>query len=306
MSSVDSNIRTPGAIVDGVDVGDTAGAVDVVDAHVHVASADRARYPLAPSGVGSAWFGADDVGTPDLLRSMDGAGVARAVVVQAVGAYGYDCAYAIDSVRGCPDRLALVGSVDMDAARPDLALVELAEASGELLRSVRVFGVHGHDPLWLSDGRAADVWAVAAELGLSVVPVLFPGALDRLGEVVAGCPGVPVALDHCGFVDFAGGDPFPAAEPLFALAALPAVRVKVSTHVLEHAERAGDPADLVDRLAATFGADRMTWGSDHPQTTGSTYREMLAMGTRAARRLSPSERARFLGGTANALWWGAR
>jgi len=149
------------------------------------------------------------------------------------------------------------------------------------------------------------VWAVAAELGLSVVPVLFPRALDRLGEVVAGCPGVPVALDHCGFVDFAGGDRFPAAAPLFALASLPAVRVKVSTHVLDDVARVCDPADVVDRLAATFGADRMAWGSDHPQTTGSTYGEMLAAGRRAARRLSTAERARFLGGTANALWWDA-
>lgn len=322
MSSVDSNIRTSDASIDaaeavgeivgevegeaGVEVGvQVVGGVGVVDAHVHVASADRARYPLSPSGVGSAWFGADDVGTPDLLAAMDEAGVARAVIVQAVGAYGYDCAYAIDSVRDCPDRLALVGSVDMDAARPDRALVELAAAAGELLRGVRVFGVHGHDPQWLSDGRAADVWAVAAELGLSVVPVLFPQALGRLGEVVERCPDVAVALDHCGFVDFTGGGSFPEAAALFELAALPAVRVKVSTHVLGHVAQTGDPADVVDRLAATFGADRMAWGSDHPQTTGSTYRGMLATGRHAARRLSPAERARFLGGTANSLWWNA-
>src|SRR4051794_35874290 len=87
-----------------------------VDAHVHVASADRARYPLAPSGVGSPWFHANDVGTPDLLLALDRGGVERAVIVQAVGAYGYDCAYALDSVRAHPDRLALVGSVDLDAA----------------------------------------------------------------------------------------------------------------------------------------------------------------------------------------------
>jgi predicted TIM-barrel fold metal-dependent hydrolase len=277
-----------------------------VDAHVHVASADRARYRLAPSGVGSPWFHADDVGTPDLLAALDSAGVERAVVVQAVGAYGYDCAYAIDSVRAHPDRLALVGSVDLDAADPAEALAGLAQGAGGLLRGVRVFGVHGHDPAWLEDGRADDVWALADELGLSVVAVLFPAALARLGNVVARHPKVPVALDHCGFVDLSGGAPFAAAGPLFDLAALPAVRVKVSSHVLAPVAAAGDPADPVDHLAATFGAHRLAWGSDHPQTTGHGYREMVALAGHSARRLAPADRESYLGGTALSLWWPAR
>lgn len=272
---------------------------------MHVASADRDRYPLAPSGVGSPWFRADDVGTPDLLAAMARGGVDRAVVVQAVGAYGYDCAYAIDSVRANPERLALVGSVDMDAPDPATALAELARDSGGLLRGVRLFGVHGHEPSWLGDGRADEVWALAGELGLTVVPVLFPDALARVGPVVDKHPDVAVALDHCGFADLAGGTPFGAAGPLFDLAALPAVRVKVSTHVLELAAAVGDPADLIDHLAATFGARRLAWGSDHPQTTGSTYPAMVARGRDAARRLSPADRDRFLGGTALSLWWPA-
>ncbi|MFF7244760.1 amidohydrolase family protein [Embleya sp. NPDC008237] len=277
----------------------------VVDAHVHVASADRERFPLAPSGVGSPWFHADDVGARELSAAMHAGGVHRAVVVQAVGAYGYDCSYAIDAVRADRDRFALVGAVDMDSADPACALAALARRAGELLRGVRMFGAHGHRPSWLEDGRADEVWALAGELGLTVVPVLFPDALPRLGAVVARHPDVPVALDHCGFVDLTGGAPFAAAAPLFDLAALPAMRVKVSTHVLNRAAVEGDPADLVDRLAQTFGADRMVWGSDHPQTVGSPYPAMVALGRRAARRLSPADRDDFLGRTALSLWWSA-
>ncbi|MFI6981001.1 amidohydrolase family protein [Embleya sp. NPDC050154] len=277
----------------------------VVDAHVHAASADRDRYPLAPSGVGSTWFHADDVGTRDLSTGMRAGGVDRAVIVQAVGAYGYDCSYAIDAVRADPDRFALVGAVDMDCAHPVDALAALARDAGELLRGVRAFGVHGHRPRWLEDGRADEVWALADETGLTMVPVLFPEALPRLGAVVAAHPDVPVALDHCGFADLSGGAPFASAAPLFELAVLPAVRVKVSTHVLRHAAAEGDPADVVDKLAATFGADRVMWGSDHPQTVGSTYPEMAALGRHAARRLSPADRAGFLGHTALDLWWKA-
>ncbi|MET7299179.1 amidohydrolase family protein [Embleya sp. NPDC005575] len=276
----------------------------VVDAHVHVASADRARFPLAPSGVGSPWFHADDVGARELTAAMHTGGVHRAVVVQAVGAYGYDCSYAIDAVRTDRDRFALVGAVDMDCADPAGALAALAREAGELLRGVRAFGAYGRRPRWLEDGRADEVWAPAGELGLTVVPVLFPDALPRLGAVVARHPHVPVALDHCGFVDLTGSTPF-AAAPLFDLAALPAVRVKVSTHVLNLAAAEGDPADVVDRLARAFGAHRMAWGSDHPQTAGSTYPAMVALGRRAARRLSPADRDDFLGRTALSLWWSA-
>ncbi|WP_439677329.1 amidohydrolase family protein [Embleya sp. MST-111070] len=275
----------------------------IVDAHVHIASADRRRYPLSPTGVGSAWFRADDVGADALATVLESAGVARAVIVQAVGAYGHDCAYARDSVRADPERLALVGSVDPDGPDPGAALVELAGSCGGLLRGVRMFGVSGAPPRWLDDGRADEVWAVAGDLGLTVVPVLFPDALDRLGALAARHPDVPVALDHCGFADLSGGTPFRAAGPLFALAALRAVWVKVTSHVLRVAAEAGDPADLVDRLADTFGAARLAWGSDHPQTTGSTYPAMLDLGRGAARRLSPADRSRFLGGTALSLWW---
>ncbi|MGC0417598.1 amidohydrolase family protein [Embleya sp. AB8] len=273
----------------------------IVDAHVHIASADRERYPLSPTGVGSTWYRANDVGAGELTAALASTGVARAVVVQAVGAYGYDCAYALDSVRADPERLALVGAVDLAGPEPASALVELAGAGGGLLRGVRAFGVAGDPPHWLTDGRADEVWALAGELGLTVVPVLFPDALGRLGELVDRHTNVPVALDHCGFVDVSGD----AAGTLFELAALPAVRVKVSTHVLDRAAAVGDPADAVDRLAAEFGAERLAWGSDHPQTVGSTYPAMVALGRAAARRLSPADRARFLGGTALSLWWPA-
>lgn len=275
----------------------------IVDTHTHVASPDRTRYPLKSRALGSQWYRADNVGVSDLLALMDQSGVGRAVVVQGVGAYGYDCAYAVDAVRAHPQRLRLVGAIDMDLDDPSAAFTALRQAAGDMLCGVRLFGVLGYEPLWLGDRRADAVWELAARHRITIVPTLFPAALSRLASVVARHPHVPVALEHIGFVDLSGGTPFPKAAPLFDLVGHAAIHLKVSSHSLEEAEAVGDPADLVDRLAAAFGAERLAWGSDHPQSQHRNYEQKLDLARHSARRLAPADRDLYLGGTALKLWW---
>jgi len=148
----------------------------VIDAHCHVASSDTTRYPLAPTGVGTDWWKASaDLGS--LLARMDEAGVERAVVVQAVGAYGYDCSYAIDAAASEPDRLALVGVVDFEIDEPPL-----------IGAAVRVFGVGGGltspTPAWLTDGRAARVWERCAASGIGVVATILEPHLPSLVPLI--------------------------------------------------------------------------------------------------------------------------
>jgi L-fuconolactonase len=275
----------------------------IVDTHTHIASPDRARYPLKARALGSQWYRADNVGVSDLLADMDRHGVDRAVVVQGVGAYGYDCAYAIDAVRACPERLRLVGAIDMDSDDPSAAFMALRQAAGNVLCGVRLFGVLGHEPAWLGDRRADAVWELAARHKITIVPTLFPAALPLLASVVARHPHVPVALEHIGFVDLSGGTPFPQAAPLLDLVGQGAVHLKISSHTLEGAEAVGDPADVVDWLAAAFGADRLAWGSDHPQSQHRNYAQKLELARHSARRLARADQDRYLGGTALKLWW---
>ncbi len=117
-------------------------------------------------------------------------------------------------------------------------------------------------------------------------------------------PGVPVVLDHCGFPDLRGGPPFTGAAPLLALAEHPGLHLKVTSHVLE-AAGADDPAAagaFVEHLVAAFGAERLVWGSDYPQTHGRTYAELVALGRDACRALSDADQARVLGENALRLW----
>lgn len=277
----------------------------IIDSHVHVASADRSRYPLDPRGVGSRWFEADDVGADDLLALIGQCGVGRAVVVQGIGAYAYDCSYAVDAVRDHSDRLCLVGAIDMSADEPEIALTALARAAGPSLRGIRLFGIGNPPPAWLTDGRGDAVWQTCRDLGIAAVPTLFPASLPSLARLMERYPDVPVVVEHIGFVDLAGGAPFLAAQPLFDLADQARLHVKVTTYSLEQAEEVGDPADLIDLLAELFGAGRLLWGSDFPQTARRTYPQMLQLAHHASRRLPPKDREMFLGGTAQALWWPA-
>lgn len=256
----------------------------IVDGHTHVASCDTDRYPLHPTGVGSRWF-TDGFDVEVLLRTMDGAGVDQAVVVQAVGAYGFDSRYAIDAVASAPERLALVVAADPDA--PDVPAAA---------KAVRVFGVGATEPTWLDDDRGALLWALAAERGIGIVPTLWARDLPQLRPLVEAHPHVAVAIDHCGFPD----PPHVPPAELLALADLPAVHLKVSTHVLAPL---ADPAAFVDVLAATFGAERLCWGSDFPQTQSVAYPDMVALARRAAALLDEPGQHAFLAGTARTLWF---
>jgi L-fuconolactonase len=275
----------------------------VIDSHTHIASPDRQCYPLDATGVGSGWFKAEDVGVTDLVALTKSCGVNRVVIVQGIGAYGYDNTYAVDAVRDHPEQLCLVGAVDMVADDPAMKLAVLGKVAGKHLRGVRLFGVGATPPAWLTDGRADAVWRQARDLGITVVPTLLAGSLSSMTGLIDRYRDVPVVVEHIGFVDLAGGAPFPHAQPLFDLAQYPAVNVKVTTHSLVTAEAVGDPADLIDRLVEVFGADRLVWGSDHPQTVRRTYPQMLELAHHASRRLRPEHRDLFLGGTAARLWW---
>ena len=263
-----------------------------VDTHVHVGCTDADRYPRSPRGVGSDWWRTGDHGSGPLVATLDAAGVERAVVVQAVGPYGYDCRCAVDAVGERPDRLRLVVAVDPTGADPAAELRRLARHAP--VAGVRLFCVGGADEAWLADGRAAAVWSLAGELGIVVVPTVFPARLPEVRRLAEAHPGVAVALDHAGFPEL----PLAVDAPVLGLADVPWVHLKVSSHVLGDAP---DAVALVRTLAARFGADRLCWGSDYPQTS-TDYAALLALGIAAAEGLAPGERDAFLSATATRLW----
>jgi predicted TIM-barrel fold metal-dependent hydrolase len=206
-------------------------------------------------------------------------------------------------VRSDPARFALVVAIDAAGTDPGAELTVLVREGD--VAGVRVFAAGG-DAAWLTDGRGAGLWAAAAETGTSLVAALFPDHLDALGALVADHPDVVVALDHLAFPDLRGGAPYPRAGALLALAALPAVHLKVTTIALESARADGGPRALVEHLVQEFGADRIAWGSDHPQSYEIPYPAMVELARDACTGLDAPAQAAVLGRTAARLWFGAR
>jgi predicted TIM-barrel fold metal-dependent hydrolase len=276
--------------------------VSVTDAHVHVVSSDTDRFPLRPGGPGRDWWTGRSVDAAAIAHDLDAVGVARAVLVQAVGPYRNDNRYARHAVAESGGRFALVAAIDPDGDDPAAELAELA--SGGDVAGVRVAAFTDGAP-WLSDGRGPAIWDAAAQHRVNLVVACLAHQLPAVARLASGRPDVLVALDHCAFPDLEGGPPYHRAAPLLELAALPALYLKLTTIVLRSSEPAGDRRAFVARIVAEFGADRIAWGSDHPQTYEVPYAQMLDLALDATVDLDADARAAVLGATACSLWFGS-
>ena len=277
--------------------------VSVTDAHVHVVSSDTDRFPLRPGGFGRDWWTGRAVDAAQVTRDLDAARVRRAVIVQAVGPYGNDNRYAQEVVTESSGRFAVVVAIDTNGDDPAAELAALADAGD--VAGVRVAAFAGEAP-WLTDGRGAAIWEAAGDCGTNLVVACLAGHVPAVARLARDRPDVTVAIDHCAFPDLEGGPPYGRAAPLFELAALPSVHLKLTTIVLRDAERAGSARALVARLVETFGATRICWGSDHPQTYELPYEQMVELAARATEELEPDARAAVLDTTARGLWFASR
>lgn len=265
----------------------------MIDTHTHAVSPDRSRFPLGPTGVGSQWWSEAGHDAESMLAVAGANQVERVMLVQPVGVYGYDNAYVVDAAARHPGRLAAVPAVDLEDPRFSGAIARLGEHPQ--VAGIRLFAVVPGST-WPSDTeRAAAGLDAVRRAGLAAVLTVFDHQLAELTPLIIRHGGA-IALDHCGFPRLLSGR-LPKDAPLLALRDARHVALKVSTHLLHEAATDGDPARLVDQLAEEFGADRLIWGSDYPQT-GTDYRAMLSTAEGATRSLTAEERRGFFGDSA--------
>jgi len=266
----------------------------LVDTHVHVLSADRGRYPHHPTGLGRHWWSEPGRDAEGLVSVMDGHGVGRAIAAQAIGPYGYDNSYLLNAAAGHPDRLAAVPAVDVDDRTIDndelaASIAGLATSTGVV--GVRLFGVAPASSWPGDEARARVAFRAAARAGIVIVLTVWPDQLQALTSLIRESSDSPVVLEHCGFPELSG-DQVPEDAPLLALRADENVRLKVTSHLIREAAANGDAAKLVAQLAGTFGAERLLWGSDYPQTDGD-YGALLRDAAVAAEGLEADARPGF-------------
>ncbi len=220
----------------------------IIDTHTHVIAADTSRYPLdTGAGIANDWVRESPVTVEQLLAEMDLAGVHGAVLVQARGGYGYDNSYVADARQAQPGRLVNAAVIDMAAPDRRESLRYWTHDRGVM--GLRLFNIPAADPGWLETADTVALVQRAADAGIRVSACVLSPDLPVVAKLLDRVADVPIALDHCGFVDLSAGLHSAGAHALEALADRENVRLKVTTTLFDGAADAGLDAPRRARVA---------------------------------------------------------
>ncbi len=272
----------------------------MIDTHLHVADPDVARYPRSSERLPtSTWWEDPGRDAEALAGDLEAAGVARGVLVQAVGLYGFDNRYVLDAGLSQGSRFCALPA--LDPGHPD-AIADIGQLSQRQgVVGIRLFALRSVKH-WVATPRAGEVLEAVGAAGLVAVVTGLGEHLEALLPAIRTHTEVPIVIDHCGFPSFDAAG-LVSGHPLVHLVPSEHVSIKITSHLFEDARAAGaDPAEVVSYLVARFGGERVMWGSDHPQTRLGNYERHVELAQTSVRLLPAREAAAVLGSTAGRIF----
>jgi L-fuconolactonase len=275
----------------------------IIDIHPHIVSPDTAKYPLDPlGGTQSTWSSERPTTYDDLLRAMDEAGVAKAAIVHSSTAYGYDNSYVADAVAAVPSRFTGVYSIDV--LKPD-AVKTFDYWLGRGCSGMRLFTTGSTLPdqsTWFADPATYPFWEHAAGKRIPVCVQMKQEGIPLLRRIMDRFPKVTIILDHLSRTPFEDGPPYAGAADLLALAKYPQVYLKITPiNVTPKSWGKATPQTYFGKVIDTFGAERIAWGSNFPNSIG-TMKEILSAAQQAFSFARPSDQDWIFGKTALTLY----
>jgi len=271
----------------------------IVESHCHLISPDQATYPRDVAANAASWV--RDLSAEDFIALNDAAGVERAILVQAFGAYRYDNSYVADVAARYPERFVAVCVID--ARKPD--------SSRMLDYWVRERGVKGlrvvtwtEPELMLDDPILDSLWRRASDLQIPVCILTNFRQVERLRRVLERFEGLRIALDHLGFPRLEHGPDFTDEQVLFELARFRNFYGKFSSWTIARAAKNGvrSRVEFFRQLVDTFGAHRLMWGTNFPASNDRSYKELVDYAEEHLSFLLPGDRRWIFGETALSLW----
>ena len=277
--------------------------MNIIDIHPHIISDDEKRYPPAPLfGKRSDWSQERPCTVDTLIAAMDAAGVAKAAVVHSSTTYGFDNSYVVDGCNQYKDRLVAVGSVDMLADDVPGVIKSWADKG---LAGLRIFtggSTKDFDPSELDNPKSFKAWDALSELGLPMCIQTGPVGLPQVAMLAKKFPKVNIILDHLGRPDVLDGPPYSNADSLFALADLENIYFKLTPRIFGDVVKGKASAEtFFPKVVATFGAQRLAWGSNFPTSPG-TLSEIYAIAKQGLASLSASDQEWIFSKTAQKLY----
>jgi predicted TIM-barrel fold metal-dependent hydrolase len=236
-----------------------------VDAHSHLWSPDRVRYPLWP-GAKEDNVKPKGFTVGEFFSLARPEGVNRVVVVGHTGHLGFDARYLTDLVKARPSEVAVQAYLDHTDSNAQARMAEL-KAQG-----VKAFRLRLLDP-WQApfpdSHPITKVYEFAAMQRLAICPLINPEWLPQLDRLSAAFPAVPGTIK-----------PEDVAN-LVRLARHPHMHVKISAYYAlgRRTPPYDDMIPFIKELIKAYGPERLMWGSDCPYQLdgGQTYKGSISL-----------------------------
>jgi predicted TIM-barrel fold metal-dependent hydrolase len=273
----------------------------IIDSQVHIWAPETPEKPYATENA-STPHRLVPLGAEELVREMDGAGVARCVLVPPTWEADRNDT-SLEAARLHPDRLAVMGRLSL--TRPESRERVATWKEQPHMLGIRMVFNRGQSANWLEDGTADWFWDAAERYDIPVM-ALAPNHVPKLGEIAERHPGLRLIIDHMGLNSALRGQPLgPAVERVIKLARLKNVAVKVSALPCYVDEPYPFPSlhPLVRRVVDDFGPQRCFWGTDLSHLP-CPYKEAVTLFTEEMKGLSAAELDWIMGrGLAEWLQW---
>ncbi len=246
--------------------------VFIVDAQVHIWGHNTPERP---------WLAKPHreppMETDELLREMDAAGVARAILVPP-SHDGMRNDLVLDAARRYPDRFAAMGRLDTKAPGARDLISSWCKQPG--MMGMRFSFNRDLGPVF-AEGRLEWVWEEAEKAGVPIMALVPHPMMPLMDRVAERHPGLKIALCHFGLpTDKQDEEAFRNFDKLLPLSKRPNVCVKASalpTYTSDNYPfRRVHP--YLRRAYDAFGPRRMFWGSDLSRLNCS-YRQAITMFT---------------------------
>ena len=275
--------------------------MQIIDSQVHIWAPETPEKPWDRVDAAKP-HRPDPLGHEELLREMDGAGVARAVLVPPTWEADRNDT-SLEAARLHPERFAVMGRLTLDDPESRERMAAWKDQPGML--GIRLTFHRGRYRNWLEDDTIDWFWEAAERYDVPVM-ALAPHALPKLGEIAARHPGLRLCIDHMGLNSSLIGKPLaPIVDGVVKLAALPNVAVKASALPCYSTESYPYPSlhAQIRRVVDAFGPERVFWGTDLSHLP-CPYRMALTLFTEELDNLTADEKEWILGrGIARWLGW---
>lgn len=275
----------------------------IIDIHPHIVSPDTKKYPLDPlGGTQSTWSSERPTTYDDLLRAMDEAGVHKAAIVHSSTAYGFDNSYVADAVAAVPKRFTGVYSIDVLAPDAVKTFDHWLANGGTGMRLFTTGSTLPDQATFFADPKSYPFWEHAAAKNIPVCMQMKQEGIPLLRQIMDKFPKVTMIIDHLAKTPFADGPPYAQAADFLALATYKQVYLKITpNNVKPKSWGKGDPKTFFGKFIDAFGAERIGWGSNFPNSPG-TMKEILTTAQEAFSFAKASDQDWIFGKTALQLY----